>query len=217
MYKHGKNLTLKDEKSIFIDESVVIGEGVTVYENNRIEGDSVIGDGAVLLPGSYIKDSVIGKGATVDACRIESASVGDGASIGPYARLRPGAFVGRLSKIGNFVEIKNAKIGDGTKVSHLAYVGDADVGMECNIGCGAIFVNYDGKRKHRTTVGDNSFIGSNCNVIAPVNIAKNSYIVAGTTVTEDVFEDDFVIGRQRQENKPGRAHNYLKKTFGEDK
>ena len=217
MYKHGKNLTLKDEKSIFIAESVVIGDGVTVYENNRIEGECVIGDGAVLLPGSYIKDSQIGKGAVIDASRIEGAFVGDGASVGPYARLRPGAFIGKDSKIGNFVEIKNAKIGEGTKVSHLAYVGDAEVGAGCNIGCGAIFVNYDGKNKHRTTVGDNCFIGSNCNVIAPVNIAKNRYIVAGTTVTDEVFEDDFVIGRTRQENKSGRAHSYLKKTLGEEK
>ncbi len=210
MYKFGKDLVLKDVKSIFIDDRAVIGDGVTIYENTRIEGECRIDDGAVIYPGSFIKDSVIGKGASVDSSRLDGAFVREGASVGPYARLRPGANIGKGAKIGNFVEIKNANIGEGTKVSHLAYVGDADVGRFCNIGCGAIFVNYDGRSKYRTSVGDNSFIGSNCNIIAPVTIEKNSYIVAGTTVTADVSEDDFVIGRARQENKAGRAHDYLK-------
>lgn len=210
MYKHGKNLRLMDERSIFIDDGVVIGDDVTIYENNRIEGATVIGDGAVLLPGNYIKDTVIGRGVTFNVSQSESAEVGDGSSVGPYARLRPGAKIGREAKIGNFVEIKNATVGDGTKVSHLAYVGDADVGAECNIGCGVIFVNYNGRTKSRTTVGDDCFIGSNCNVIAPVNIERGSYIAAGTTVCEDIKEDDFVIGRPRAAIKPQRAHNYLK-------
>ena len=113
------------------------------------------------------------------------------------------------AKIGNFVEIKNATVGKGTKVSHLAYVGDADLGDNCNIGCGAIFVNYDGVNKHRTTVGDGCFIGSNCNIIAPVSIDSKSYICAGTTVTENIKTDDFVIGRVRQQVKENRAHKYL--------
>jgi bifunctional UDP-N-acetylglucosamine pyrophosphorylase/glucosamine-1-phosphate N-acetyltransferase len=113
-------------------------------------------------------------------------------------------------KIGNFVEVKNARVGDGTAVSHLAYVGDCDIGAGCNIGCGAIFVNYDGKTKHRTTVEDNCFIGSNCNIIAPVHIAKNSYICAGTTVTKDTQNLDFVIGRVEPTVKSGRAKGYLK-------
>ena len=210
MYKHGKNLRLMDEKSIFIDESVVIGDDVTVYENNRIEGATVIGDGAVLLPGSYIKNTVIGNGVTFNHSQAEDAVVMDGATVGPYARLRPGASVGRGAKIGNFVEIKNATVGSGSKVSHLAYVGDADIGADCNIGCGVIFVNYNGKTKARSTVGDGAFIGSNTNVIAPVKIEGGSYIAAGTTVCENVSRDDFVIGRPRATKKPGRAHNYLK-------
>ena len=211
MYRHGKDLRLLDEKSIFIGESVVIGDGVTVYENNRMEGECVIGDGAIIYPANFIKDSRIGRGATVDASRIESAEIGDGVSIGPYARLRPGARIMEGAHIGNFVEVKNATVGRRTKIGHLAYVGDVDIGDDCNIGCGAIFVNYDGRAKHRTTVGDNSFIGSNCNVIAPANIGKNSYIAAGTTVTDEVLENDFVIGRVRQTNKPARAEKYLKK------
>lgn len=199
-----------DERSIFIDDSVVIGDDVTVYENNRIEGNTVIGDGAVLLPGNYIKNTEIGSGVVFNHSQSDSATVLDGAEVGPYARLRPGAKIGKGAKIGNFVEIKNATVGDGTKVSHLAYVGDADIGAECNIGCGAIFVNYNGRTKSRTTVGDGAFIGSNCNIIAPVNIEGRSYIAAGTTVTEDVSCDDFVIGRPHATKKAGRAHNYLK-------
>ena len=213
MYKHGEGLRLLDERSIFIGDDVVIGDGVTIYENNRIEGKTVIGDGCILMPNNLIRDSEIGADTTFNASQSEGARIGTGVYVGPYARLRPGSVIGDGAKIGNFVEIKNANIGEGTKVSHLAYVGDADVGRGCNIGCGAIFVNYNGKSKNRRTVGDNCFIGSNCNVIAPVSIEKNSYITAGTTVTEDVREDDFVIGRVRMERKPDRAHRYLKEKY----
>ena len=204
------NVTLMDEKSIFIGEEVVIGKNVVIYENNRIEGKTVIGDNCVLLPNNLIKDTVLGNGVTFNYSQSENAEVGDGSSVGPVARLRPNARIGKKVKIGNFVEVKNAFVGDGTAVSHLAYVGDCDIGAGCNIGCGAIFVNYTGKTKHRTTVGDNCFIGSNCNIVAPVKIEKNSYICAGTTVTEDTANGDFVIGRVRQEVKAGRAFEYLK-------
>jgi len=210
MGKIGKNLTLLDEKSIFIGEDVVIGDGVVIYENNRLEGKTVIGDGCVLLPNNYLKNTVLGNDVSVHFSVLEEAEVGNGVSVGPFARLRPKAVVKDGAKIGNFVEIKNAVIGEGTKVSHLAYVGDADVGQNCNIGCGVIFVNYNGKSKNRSVVGDNVFIGSNANVVAPVNIQKNSYICAGTTITDNVQEDDFVIGRVRQEVKENRAHEYLK-------
>lgn len=210
MIQVGNNVKLLDEKSIFIGDEVVIGNNVTIYENNRIEGKTVIGDNCVLLPNNFIKDTVLGNGVTFNYSQSENAQVGDGSSVGPFARLRPNAKIGNKVKIGNFVEVKNASVGDGTAVSHLAYVGDCDVGAGCNIGCGVIFVNYNGKTKNRTVVGDNCFIGSNCNVIAPVNIEKNSYICAGTTITDEIHEGDFVIGRVRQEVKEGRAVNYLK-------
>jgi bifunctional UDP-N-acetylglucosamine pyrophosphorylase/glucosamine-1-phosphate N-acetyltransferase len=213
LYRHGENLKLLDRGSIFIDEGVIIGRDVTIYENNRIEGNTVIGDGAVLLPGNYIKNTVIGERTVFNASQSEDAEVGAGVQVGPYARLRPGSKISDNAKIGNFVEIKNASIGEGSKVSHLAYVGDADLGKNCNIGCGVIFVNYNGKTKGRSTVADNCFIGSNCNIIAPVNIEKNSYICAATTVSSDVAEGDFVIGRVRQENKPCGAYRYLKETY----
>ena len=136
MYRHGENLRLLDERSIFIDGSVIIGRDVTIYENNRIEGNTVIGDGAVILPGNYIKNTVIGDRTVFNASQSEDAEVGSDVQVGPYARLRPRAHICDGAKIGNFVEIKNANIGKGTKVSHLAYVGDADIGENCNIGCG---------------------------------------------------------------------------------
>ncbi len=208
---HGTNLKILDKKSVFIDTTVKIGNNVTIYENNRIEGDTVIGDNSIIMPNCYIKNCTIGNGTTFNYSQAEDAKVGDNVSVGPFARLRPKAEVCDNAKIGNFVEIKNAVIGKGTKVSHLAYVGDASVGENCNIGCGAIFVNYNGKTKNRTTVGNNCFIGSNCNIIAPVNIESDSYICAGTTITDDVTAGDFVIGRVRQEVKAGRANKYLKK------
>ena len=205
-----KSLTLKDKKTIFIDDSVIIGENVVIYENNRIEGNTVIGDNVVLLPNNYIVDTVIGEGTTINYSQSEDAVIGKNCKIGPFSRLRPKAKLGDDVHVGNFVEIKNANVGDGTKANHLAYVGDADIGKGCNIGCGAIFVNYNGKIKQRSVIGDNCFIGSNCNVIAPVVIEKNSYVCAGTTVTHNVKEDDMVIGRVREQVYENRAHNYLK-------
>lgn len=211
---HGKNFRLLNKHSVHIDKSVKIGNNVTIYENNRIEGNSVIGDNVIIYAGCYIKDTVIMDGSTLTSTHSEGACVGKDCSVGPFARLRPNAVIMDKAKIGNFVEIKNAVIGKGSKVSHLAYVGDADVGNDCNIGCGVIFVNYNGREKNRTVVGDNCFIGSNVNVIAPVKIDSNSYVCAGTTVTENVNSDDFVIGRVRQQVKENRAHEYLKKKEG---
>ena len=209
-FKHGKNLIIKDKRSVFIDSTVVVGDNVTIYENNRIEGATIINDGVVLLPGCYVKDSIIGKNTTINSSQIDSSTTGENCNVGPFARLRPNTVLKNQVKIGNFVEVKNATIGDRSKVSHLAYVGDAKIGKDCNVGCGAIFVNYNGRAKNKAIVGDNCFIGSNCNIIAPVTIESKSYICAGTTVTDDVKTDDFVIGRVRQQIKENRAHEYLK-------
>lgn len=209
-FKHGKNLTLKDKRTVFIDSTVILGDDVTIYENNRIEGDTIIRSGAVIMPGCFIRNCEIGQNSVINSSQLEDSTVGNNCNIGPFARLRPNSVLKDNVKIGNFVEVKNATIGNGSKISHLAYVGDAIIGADCNVGCGAIFVNYNGRVKHKTTVGDNCFIGSNCNVIAPVKIDSKSYICAGTTVTEDIKSDDFVIGRVRQQIKENRAHEYLK-------
>ncbi len=181
-----------NEKSCFIGKNVKIGENVTIYENNHIGDNVIIGDNVTLLPFNVI----------------EGAVIENGASVGPFARIRPNSVIGEGAKIGNFVEIKNSTIGKGCKISHLAYVGDAQMGENCNIGCGVIFANYDGKNKHKTILGDHVFVGSNCNIIAPVTIEKDSFICAGTTVTKDVKKGDFVIGRTPQENKEGKAKKY---------
>lgn len=206
---------VKNEKNattfgVFIEETAEIGENVKIYPNVYILGNTKIGAGTVIYPNTTIENSVIGENCVIKSSFIEESVVKNNVQIGPFAHLRPKSVVEDECKVGNFVEIKNATLGKGTKASHLAYVGDADIGEDCNIGCGVIFVNYNGKSKNRTTVGNNCFIGSNCNVIAPVKIADNSYICAGTTQTVDTEVDDFVIGRCRETIKKNRAHNYLK-------
>ncbi len=196
--------------NIYIDKDAVVEEGAVVFPNNYIGAGSVIKSGAVLRPNNIIENSVVEEGAVVTASVLESAHVGKRAQVGPFCYMRAGAKVGEGCKAGDFVEIKNASLGDGTKASHLAYVGDCDVGAGCNVGCGVIFVNYDGKQKHRSKVGDRAFIGSNSNIIAPVNIGDDAYIAAGTTITEDVPEAALVIGRSRQTVKEGKARGKFK-------
>jgi bifunctional UDP-N-acetylglucosamine pyrophosphorylase/glucosamine-1-phosphate N-acetyltransferase len=132
---------------------------------------------------------------------LRESSIDEGTSVGPFAFIRPGSCIGKNVKVGDFVEIKNTSLGNGTKVSHLAYVGDAKVGEHVNIGCGAITVNYDGVKKHQTIIHDHAFIGCNTNLIAPVTIGKNAYTAAGSTITHDVPDDALAIARERQTNK----------------
>lgn len=210
------NVVFKSKNNVFIDKRVKFGDNVIVYENVRIEGESEIGDNVTIFPNCYIDSSIIGKGTKIYSSHIEKSKIGARASIGPFAHLRINSNVGDSVKVGNFCELKNCEIGSGTKISHLAYVGDATVGKKCNIGCGVIFVNYNGKTKSRTIIGDNVFIGSNVNLVAPVKIENDSYICAGTTIDKDVASGDFVIGRVRQEVKPGRASKYLKSNTDEN-
>lgn len=205
-----KNIRIIDRKSTYIDKLVKMGEGVVIYPNNTIYGSSVIEDGVVLMPNNVIINSHVGKESKIVCSYIENSQIGQKCEIGPYARLRPNSKIGDFCKIGNFVEVKNAVLGENTKAGHLAYIGDVDIEENCNVGCGVIFANYDGKKKHRSSVGKNCFIGSNSNIIAPVNIAKNTYICAGTTITENTKEEDFIIGRVKAQTKPKRAGNYLK-------
>ena len=197
-----------NKNSCYIGKNVKFGKNVIVYENNHIDGDCFIDDDCILMPNNYIKNSTFGKNCKIHSSVIENSEIYNDVTIGPFARLRPNSIIENNCKIGNFVEIKNSSIGENTKISHLAYVGDCEVGNDCNIGCGVIFANYDGKGKNKTKVGNHVFIGCNCNIIAPVNIEDDSYICAGTTITKDVGKDNFVIGRVRQENKPNKAHNY---------
>ena len=193
-----------------IDETVSLGENVKIFQNVTIIGNCEIGDNVTIYPNTIIEDCKIDSGTVVKSSYLEKSIIGKDCIIGPYAHLRPNSCLKDECHIGNFVEIKNSTIGKGTKANHLAYVGDADIGENCNIGCGAIFVNYNGKEKNRTKVGNNCFIGSNCNIVAPVEIANNSYICAGTTLTVNTKEFDFVIGRSKETIKSERAKKYLK-------
>ncbi len=209
--KDNSNLPIiKDKKSVFIEDGCTFGKNVIIYPNNTIEKGTVIGDNVTLLPGNFISGSHVGKGAKIFNSVIENSKVGEGCLIGPYSHLRPKTTLASNVKIGNFCEIKNSFIGENSKVSHLAYVGDSVVGKNCNIGCGAIFVNYNGKSKSNINIGDNCFIGSNVNLIAPVSVANKSYICAGTTLTDSTKEEDFVIGRVKPTVKPNYSAKYIK-------
>ena len=202
---------MQDPLSSYIEPTVKMGKDVTVMPFCVIMGDTTLSDGCVIESFSVIKDSFIGERTVVRSSRIYDSSVGADTTVGPNAHLREHSVVGNHCRIGNYVELKNSVLGDGSKASHLAYVGDAVVGRDCNVGCGVIFVNYDGVHKHHTTVGNNVFIGSNSNLIAPLSIGDNVFIACNTTVTKDLTQKDFAIGRSKVEVKPNRAVKYLKR------
>lgn len=206
----GVEYTVISPAQVTLAEGVRVGRGALLYPNNAVLGESEVGAGTVLYPGNIVRDSRVGENCELTASVLEGAQVGAGCTVGPFAHLRPGAEVGEGCRIGNFVEVKNARIGAGTRVAHLTYIGDAEVGENCNIGCGVVFCNYDGRKKSRTVVGKNCFIGSNVNLVAPVEIGEGSYIAAGTTVTESVPPRSFVIGRSRQ----GSSETLARRFFG---
>lgn len=194
-----------DPATTYIDAGVVIGADTTIEAGVQLKGNTVIGNDCFLGAHSRIVDSTIEDHVVIENSVIESSLVKCHADVGPFAHLRPKAEIGEGAHIGNFVELKNAQIGKNTKVGHLTYVGDATLGEEINVGCGVVFVNYDGKNKHHTTIGDHSFIGSNANIIAPVEVAENASIAAGSTITDDIPEYAMAIARARQVNKEGYA------------
>lgn len=191
-------VTLIDRERTYIGADVRIGMDTIIYPNNNLEGNTVIGSGCTLYPDSRIVDTVIGDRVTVMSSVVLESEVGNDTTIGPFAYVRPESQIGAHVKIGDFVEIKKSCIGDGTKISHLTYVGDAEVGKNVNFGCGTVTVNYDGKRKWKTTVGDDVFIGCNTNLIAPVTVNDGAYIAAGSTITDEVPKDSLAIARSRQ-------------------
>lgn len=196
-------VTLIDPKSTYIERSVEIGRDTIIYPNVYIEKNTRIGEDCLIRSNTRIVDSQIEDGVEIEASLIESSFVGKECHIGPFAHLRPESNLGSRVKIGNFVEVKKATIKDDSKASHLAYIGDADIGESVNIGCGVIFVNYNGKIKARSKIGDHAFIGSNSNIIAPLEVHKWGYVAAGSTITKDVLEGDLSIARANQVNMPG--------------
>ena len=187
--------------------TLVAPETVFFSHDTIVERDVIIEPNVFFGPGAIVKS-----GATIHAfSHIEGATVGEGAQIGPYARLRPGANMGKNSKAGNFVEVKKAEIGEGAKINHLTYIGDAEIGAKTNIGAGTITCNYDGKKKYKTTVGVGAFIGSNSALVAPVTIDDGAYVASGSVVTHNVEKDALAIGRSKQINKPGYAEKIRKR------
>lgn len=201
-----KGVSFIDAKSVFIDPDTEIGMDTVIYPNVIIEGKSVIGSGCVIYPNTRIANSMVGKGVTIkDSTVIESSVIKDGASVGPFAHLRPDSVIGASAKIGNFVEVKKSFIGNGTKASHLSYLGDAEVGDNVNIGAGTITCNYDGVNKFKTTIEQGSFIGSDTQLVAPVKVGKGAYVGAGSTITKDVPPLALALSRVPQQNIEGWA------------
>ncbi|WP_425539537.1 bifunctional UDP-N-acetylglucosamine diphosphorylase/glucosamine-1-phosphate N-acetyltransferase GlmU [Microaceticoccus formicicus] len=194
--KHMKNgVIMENPSNIFIEPGVKIGMDTRIYSGAKILGKTVIGEDCIIDGGSTIIESEIEDNVQINRSVIEYSKVFKGATIGPFAHLRPKSEIGQNVHIGNFVETKNTKLGENTKAGHLAYIGDADLGKNINIGCGVIFVNFDGKDKFRSTIKDGAFIGSNSNVISPVTIEEDAFIAAGTSVTKDVEKGALFISR----------------------
>lgn len=201
-----------DSRHVYIDEDVEVGAGSTIFPSVNLFGLTKIGSNSTVETGAIIQDSSVGNNTVIKAySSLEDSFVGDEAAIGPYARLRPKANIGSKSKIGNFVEIKKSDLKEGVKVSHLSYVGDAEIGEDTNIGCGFITCNYDGANKHKTIIGKGSFIGSDSQMIAPVTIGDECYVASGSTINQDIPDGGFGIARGRQTTKEGLAKRFIKK------
>lgn len=196
-------VTIIDPNNTYIEKGANVGRDTIIYPGVILEGETSIGEDCIIGHNAKITNSTIGDRVNIQSSTIIDSKVDCDTKIGPYAYLRPNSEIGKSVKIGDFVEIKNSKIGDYSKASHLAYIGDAEVGNNVNIGCGVVFVNYDGKNKYKTIVEDNAFIGSNSNLVAPVTVRKHGFIAAGSTITDEVKEGSLSIARARQINKDG--------------
>jgi bifunctional UDP-N-acetylglucosamine pyrophosphorylase/glucosamine-1-phosphate N-acetyltransferase len=192
-----------DKDNCYIDSSVKIGEGSVIYPSVVIEGDCVIGNNCIIGPGCFIKNSTIGDNTCVYSSHIFDSVIDNNVNVGPYAFIRDGVNVSSYCRVGSFVEVKNSSIDSCSKVSHLSYIGDSEIGSNVNIGAGVVTANYDGINKNKTNIGEGAFIGSNSSLIAPVSIGCNSVIGAGSCITDDVPSDSLSIARSRQVNKNG--------------
>ena len=190
---------MMDPDTVYVEESVTVGPGTLLLPGTILRGRTVVGANCEIGPNTMLVDCTVGDGVTINSSQCNESTIDSGAHVGPFAYIRPNCHVG------DFVELKNSTIGEGTKISHLTYVGDADVGRKVNFGCGTVLVNYDGNRKYRSTIGDHCFIGCNTNLVSPVHIGDGAYTAAGSTITQDVEPDALAIARARQVAKPGWA------------
>ena len=193
-------VTIMDTATTYIDVDVQIGQDSTIRPNTYIEGNTVIGEDCDIGPNVRFVNMIVGNKVQAQFSYCHDATIDNEVTIGPYVHIRPGTKLSDRVKVGNFVEVKNSIIGEGTKLPHLQYIGDSDVGRNVNIGCGTVTCNYDGKEKHRTKIGDNVFVGCNTNFVAPVEIGDGAYIGAGSTINKDVPKNNLAIARARQVN-----------------
>jgi len=188
-------------ETIIIEDGVEIGADTVIYPNVILKSGTKIGENCVIGSNTQITNSQVESGVDILSSVLLDCHIGEGTHVGPFAYIRPNTHVGKNVRVGDFVELKNSNIDDGTKISHLTYVGDSDVGKRVNFGCGTVTVNYDGKKKYRTTIGDDCFIGCNTNLVAPVTVENGGYTAAGSTITDTVPEKNLAIARARQVNK----------------
>ena len=201
-------VTIMDPASTFIEASVKIGRDTIIYPYTWLEGSTEIGEDCEIGPNARFTNVKIGDDNHLQFIYGHDCEVKNHVTAGPYVHLRPDTVISDHVKIGNYVEVKNSNVGEGTKLPHLTYIGDSDIGSGVNMGCGCITVNYDGKKKHRTIIGDNAFVGCNTNLVAPVTVQANTYIGAGSTITKEVPENALGIARARQKNIEGWAEKY---------
>ena len=200
-----EGVTMINPSAAYIEADVKIGSDTIIGANVELKRNTVIGENCEIGQGSRLENAVIGNGVSVMSSVILDSEIGDGTNVGPFAYVRPNCKVGANVKVGDFVEIKNSSIDDDTKISHLTYIGDSDVGKNVNFGCVTVTCNYDGTNKYRSEIGDNVFVGCNTNLVSPVKVGERSYIAAGSTITEDVPEGSLSIARSRQTVKEGWA------------
>jgi len=212
-----KGVTMINPDSTYIGPDVTFGYDVILYPNVYLEGTTSIGNHTLIMPQSLLVNAKIGDNDIINASEITDSEVKNDCKIGPYTHLRMNTLIEDKNRIGNFVEFKNTHFGLDSRCAHLTYLGDSEVGSKVNIGCGVITVNYDGKYKYHTVIKDGAFIGSNCNLIAPVTVGENAVVAAGSTANHDVPDGSMAIGRVRQENKPGYGLKYKDKDKGKRK
>lgn len=200
-----------DYQNCYVDPTVRVGRGTVLMPGTILRAGTAVGEDCIIGPNAYLENVTVGDRTTVNASQLYDAKVGDDTKIGPFAYIRPGTVIGSHIKVGDFVEVKNSSIGDGTKIAHLTYVGDSDVGRNVNFGCGTVTVNYDRARKYRTTIEDDAFIGCNTNLIAPVTVGRGAYTAAGSTITDNVPPQALAVARARQTNKKEWAARNKKK------
>ncbi|ERI08772.1 bifunctional UDP-N-acetylglucosamine diphosphorylase/glucosamine-1-phosphate N-acetyltransferase GlmU [Aneurinibacillus aneurinilyticus] len=210
--KHMKEgVTIIDPSNTYIETDVAIGRDCIIYPGTLIGAGTVIGEECIIGPHTQLMNCQVGDRVEIKQSVLVDSRVDSEATVGPFAYIRPNSHIGEGAKVGDFVEIKNTSLGKGSKVSHLTYLGDAEVGADVNVGCGTVTVNYDGVNKYKTVIKDRSFVGCNANLVAPVTVGEGAYVAAGSTVTDDVPDGALAIARERQTNKEGYAKNIREK------